>query len=153
MDDDDGADVAEGGPARAVVLVVDVANAVGSRPDGWWRDRAGASTRLLAQLGLLACAGAVVGPGGEPLAVTAVHAVLEGRARSAVAPAGVDVVLAVADGDTAVADLAAALAAAGAAVLVVTADRGLRARLPQDARAAGPGWLRDRLDALAAERE
>ena len=27
----------------AVDLVVDVANVLGSRPDGWWRDRAGAA--------------------------------------------------------------------------------------------------------------
>lgn len=32
------------------VLLVDVANVVGSRPDGWWRDRAGATTRLLHRL-------------------------------------------------------------------------------------------------------
>ena len=28
------------------VLVVDAANVVGSRPDGWWKDRAGAARRL-----------------------------------------------------------------------------------------------------------
>ena len=28
------------------VLVVDGANVVGSRPDGWWKDRAGAAQRL-----------------------------------------------------------------------------------------------------------
>ena len=32
------------------VLLVDVANVVGSRPDGWWRDRAGATARLLGRL-------------------------------------------------------------------------------------------------------
>jgi len=30
--------------------VVDAMNVVGSRPDGWWRDRAGAVERLLARL-------------------------------------------------------------------------------------------------------
>ena len=30
----------------ARVLVVDGANVVGSRPDGWWKDRAGAARRL-----------------------------------------------------------------------------------------------------------
>jgi len=29
------------------VLLVDIANVMGSVPDGWWRDRAGAATRLL----------------------------------------------------------------------------------------------------------
>ena len=32
------------------VLIVDGANVVGSRPDGWWRDRAGAAHRLHDQL-------------------------------------------------------------------------------------------------------
>ena len=31
-------------------LVVDAANVVGSRPDGWWKDRAGAARRLHEQL-------------------------------------------------------------------------------------------------------
>jgi uncharacterized protein YaiI (UPF0178 family) len=30
--------------------VVDAMNVIGSRPDGWWRDRAGAIARLAAQL-------------------------------------------------------------------------------------------------------
>lgn len=33
------------------LLVVDGHNVMGSRPDGWWRDRAGAVRRLVAQLG------------------------------------------------------------------------------------------------------
>ena len=35
---------------RRPVLVVDAANVMGSRPDGWWRDRVGAATRLRDQL-------------------------------------------------------------------------------------------------------
>lgn len=31
-------------------LVVDAMNVIGSRPDGWWRDRAGAIERLVAEL-------------------------------------------------------------------------------------------------------
>jgi nicotinic acid mononucleotide adenylyltransferase/predicted RNA-binding protein with PIN domain len=31
-------------------LIVDAMNVIGSRPDGWWRDRAGASRRLIASL-------------------------------------------------------------------------------------------------------
>jgi hypothetical protein len=38
---------------RRAVLVVDGANVVGSRPDGWWRDRAGAARRLRDQLEVL----------------------------------------------------------------------------------------------------
>jgi len=30
--------------------VIDAMNVIGSRPDGWWRDRAGAIARLVAQL-------------------------------------------------------------------------------------------------------
>jgi hypothetical protein len=30
--------------------VVDAMNVIGSRPDGWWRDRRGATERLIAQL-------------------------------------------------------------------------------------------------------
>ncbi|TNM67175.1 hypothetical protein FHN55_11785 [Streptomyces sp. NP160] len=132
----------EGRPAVDVRtdVVVDAANVVGSRPDGWWRDRAGAARRLLAQLSRLAAQR----PG-------EVHAVLEGAARRASAEGlhdGVHVHLAPADGDSAVVALAERLVASGRDVLVVTADRGLRARLPGAARATGPGWLRDLLDAL-----
>jgi len=42
---------------RELVLVVDAANVVGSRPDGWWRDRHGAAERLRDQLAKLAEAG------------------------------------------------------------------------------------------------
>ena len=50
---------------RPVVLVVDAANVVGSRPDGWWRDRAGAAARLLGGLaGLRAVT--VRSPAGQP---------------------------------------------------------------------------------------
>ncbi len=125
-----------------VVLVVDVANVMGSRPDGWWRDRAGAAARLLTELAPLA--GAVVtGPDDVPILVTRLLAVLEGRARDVPAPDGVEAVRATADGDTTVAVLAADLDAAGELVLVVTADRGLRARLPGRAAVVGPRWLLD----------
>jgi predicted RNA-binding protein with PIN domain len=35
------------------VLVIDGMNVVGSRPDGWWRDRDGAVRRLVERLGVL----------------------------------------------------------------------------------------------------
>ena len=35
-------------------VIVDANNVIGSRPDGWWRDRAGASRRLVAELAELA---------------------------------------------------------------------------------------------------
>ncbi len=114
------------------VLLVDVANVVGARPDGWWRDRAGATTRLLERLAAL--------PGFE------VVAVVEGKARAVPAPAGVTVVRADGSGDDALA--AEAVARAGEDLLVVTADRGLRERLPAGTAVTGPGWLLDRLDRL-----
>ena len=129
------------------VLLVDAANVVGSRPDGWWRDRAGAATRLLERLAGLVGA-AFAGPDGEPLTCAAVIAVVEGRARAATAPVDVGVVRATGSGDDALVAEAERLTAAGRELLVVTADRGLRARLPAGARTAGPGWLLARLDEL-----
>ena len=124
------------------MLVVDVANVMGSRPDGWWRDRAGAATRLMSELAPLAGA-EVRAPDGVPLVVSRVLAVLEGHARDAHAPEGVEAVRATADGDTTVRALATDLVAAGQLVLVVTADRRLRASLPAAAVVAGPRWLLD----------
>lgn len=113
------------------MLIVDAANVVGSTPDGWWRDRPGAAARLITRIGEAVAAGRLAG---EAAAVTVV---LEGRARSAdpVVPAGVAVVRAGASGDDAiVAEVNSAVGSApGAAVAVVTADRGLAGRV----RAAG----------------
>jgi len=124
-----------------VVLVVDVANVMGSRPDGWWRDRAGAAARLMGELP--APGTEVRSPDGLLLLVDRVLAVVEGKAREAPAPDGVEAVRATADGDSTIAALAADLVADGRLVLVVTADRGLRARLPAPALVAGPRWLLD----------
>jgi hypothetical protein len=120
------------------VLLVDVANTVGSRPDGWWRDRAGATTRLLDRLGRLLDVD-LAGPDGAPVAVTALVAVVEGQARDVPAPAGIRLVRARGSGDDALAAVAAEFAVGD--LLVVTADRGLRDRLPGTARVTGPGWL------------
>jgi hypothetical protein len=122
------------------VLLVDVANTVGARPDGWWRDRAGATTRLLARLARLPGA-ELPGPDGVAVPITAIVAVVEGRARNVDAPPGVRVVRAEGSRDDALADVAVGLADGNDDLLVVTADRGLRARLPGAARVAGPGWL------------
>lgn len=128
------------------VLVVDAANVVGSRPDGWWRDRAAATERLLARLRALPGATAA-GPDG-PVCCDEVIAVVEGQARDVPAPDGVRVVRAPASGDDALAEEAAGLASRGVPLLVVTADRGLRERLPDIAAVAGPGWLLAVLDRL-----
>jgi len=130
------------------LLLVDVANVVGSRPDGWWRDRAGATGRLLGRLAGLDGRG-VPGPARDELACTGIVAVVEGRAREVRAPEGVRVVRASGSGDDALAACAAQLVQEGNDVLVVTADRGLRDRLPASTAVTGPGWLLEILDRIA----
>jgi hypothetical protein len=127
-------------PPTAVTMVVDVANVMGSRPDGWWKDRAGAATRLLALMpGLVGRD--VAGPDGDQVIIERVVAVVEGAAKAVEAPEGVIVVRAPKDGDSSIVDTAVERADAGEHLIVVTADRGLRARLPGGVLIAGPGWL------------
>ncbi|MDQ1671259.1 MAG: 8-oxo-dGTP diphosphatase [Actinomycetota bacterium] len=131
-------------------VVVDVANVMGSRPDGWWRDRAGAAQRLLTSCATLA-RGGVPGsalPEQLPRAPLAhwwphVSGVLEGAARSAAQhpPDAVEVVVAPGSGDDAIVAHAAVLTPPK---LVVTADRELRRRCADvGAVAVGPRWLLD----------
>ena len=119
------------------VIVVDAANVVGSRPDGWWRDRPAAAQRLHAQLV------AAHWPHDE------VVVVLEGAARRGPAEGtdhGVRTVHAPGSGDDAIVDEVRRHAAQGHEVVAVTADRELRARVEAaGGRCRGPGWLLDRL--------
>jgi hypothetical protein len=119
------------------VLVIDAANVVGSRPTGWWRDRAGAAHQFVEQVRDAARRGRL------PLPAVVV---LEGSARSGVPEAEVDgvrVVHATGSGDDALVDQIP-LPATG--VVAVTADRALRERVASlGATTVGPGWLRDRL--------
>ncbi len=124
-----------------VVLLVDVANVMGSRPDGWWRDRLGAATRLMASLSGVS----EVAVDGESHPVKRILAVVEGKAKGASAPEPVEVIRATADGDSAIAAAADRIVEEGGIPLVVTADRGLRARLPQQALVAGPRALLDQM--------
>jgi 8-oxo-dGTP diphosphatase len=142
-----------------VALIVDGANVMGSRADGWWRDRAGAMARLHGELAALAAdgvTGPVPGAGAEaagepePAGEAAgrrwfphVYLVVEGRARAVldlVAPAPhVRVVAARGEGDDEIASLAGRLTGRR---VVVTADRELRRRCEAAGAAiAGPGWL------------
>jgi hypothetical protein len=115
------------------LLVVDAANVVGSKPDGWWRDRAGATARLRDGLVNLNVTGLADLPG--PLEVVLV---VEGRARDVPSVAGVRVVRAAGSGDDAIVELVAA-EGADRRVVVVTADRGLRDRVTaQGAEVRGP---------------
>ncbi|WP_244932253.1 NYN domain-containing protein [Nocardioides sp. W7] len=119
------------------VLVVDGANVVGSRPDGWWKDRAGAARRL--HEGLLVA----------DTSYDVVVLVLEGAAKGGV-KAGRDghvrTVHAPRDGDATIVAEAQAAADRGDRVTVVTADRMLQARVQGlGALALGPSWLLDQL--------
>jgi predicted RNA-binding protein with PIN domain len=93
--------------------LVDGMNVIGSRPDGWWRDRAGAMRRLADELSDWAQRS------GEQVTL-----VLDGRPRELGDHPGVEVRFApVAD------DLIAELAGRDPSVRVATSDRGLVARL------------------------
>jgi len=49
--------VAPEASAGEITIIVDVANVMGARPDGWWRDRAGAALRLCREVAALARGG------------------------------------------------------------------------------------------------
>jgi 8-oxo-dGTP pyrophosphatase MutT (NUDIX family) len=129
-------------------VVVDAANVVGSVPDGWWRDRAGATERLLVRISGLAADGVPAAALGLPE-----HSwfpewvgVVEGQARAASAVDGIEVVRADGSGDDAIVAAAERLVAAGRSVTVVTSDRELASRV-SDAGATvhGTRWLLDLL--------
>jgi len=133
----------------ALTVVVDVANVMGARADGWWRDRVGAALRLSQQVIALAERGVPAGlmPGGLPDPEEWVL-VLEGRARGAAADAvktaddagaRVRVVTAPGSGDD---EIVAEVVSLDGGCLVVTADRELRRRCAAaGATVTGPGWL------------
>ena len=152
---------------QLVTIVVDVANVMGSRPDGWWRDRAGAAVRLHAEIARLAASGrAILGDEpGEPGEDEAERAsgpgfvmVLEGAAKAAAArlappdpnappepeaspvrPGEVRVIQAAGSGDDAIVAVVRRLPGRR---VVVTADRALRERcVAVGAEIRGPGWL------------
>jgi hypothetical protein len=127
------------------LLVVDAANVVGSVPDGWWRDRAGAATRLRDSLAGVAEHGLPDGPEWlrGPLDVVLV---VEGKARDVPSTETVRVVSATGSGDDMIVRVTAA-EGADRHVAVVTADRELRERVtalgavvlgPRTVRAAAP---------------
>lgn len=119
----------------STVLVVDGANVVGSVPDGWWKDRAGAARRLHERL-LVA-----------DTSYDEIVLVLEGRAKGGVR-AGRDghvtTVHAPRDGDAEIRAQAQRAAGAGAVVTVATADRMLAANV-SPAQVVSPSWLLDRV--------
>lgn len=155
--------------ARTHTLVVDTANLLGSVPDGWWRDRVGSTATLLGALAAVLPRTVELpgppGPSGRPEPpgqppgrppparpsggygwVGAALAVVEGRAREVADVHGLTVLRAPAGGDdSVVAAVRELLTRRGTEPLVVTADRGLRDRLPAEVPVLGPavvrGWL------------
>lgn len=141
-------------------LVIDAANVVGSVPDGWWKDRAGAAERLHGKItSALDDRGfGFVPDAAQPIwGGTDAHVrwypetvlVVEGRAR-AIATDRADVsdetslriVAASGSGDDAIVGEARALVEHGRDVVVVTSDRELVARVVDaGARALSAGWL------------
>lgn len=119
------------------MLVIDAANVIGSRPDGWWRDRAGAAARFVARVRRAVDEGRIEPP---------VTVVVEGRSRAGAAEGvedGVEVVHAPAEGD----DTIVLVVGRSDGPTVVTADRELssRARDAGAVEVVGPTWLLDRL--------
>ncbi|GAA5209460.1 NUDIX hydrolase [Microbacterium kyungheense] len=129
-------------------VVVDVANVMGSVPDGWWRDRPAAASRLLSRLAELAAGGVAASALDLPEQVWYPDwsAVVEGQARSVDEVVGIDVVRAEGEGDDTIVAEVRRLAASGRSVTVVTSDRGLAERV-EDAGGAvrGARWLLDQL--------
>jgi 8-oxo-dGTP pyrophosphatase MutT (NUDIX family) len=127
---------------RRAVLVIDTANVMGSRNDGWWRDRHGAAVRLRDQ---------VDGLRGVPLepfdvAFPELVMIVEGKARGVEDSAHVRVVDSPGEGDDTIADTVRELAVPDVDCYVVTADRELRRRCEAaGATALGPRWLLGRL--------
>jgi predicted RNA-binding protein with PIN domain len=122
--------------------LVDGMNVIGSRPDGWWRDRRAAMRRLAGDLEALAEAT------GEPVTVVfdgAPHEIPAGR---------VDVRFASRRGPDAADEDIAALAEAdddAAGLRVVTSDGALSERVSAaGAEVVGAGAFRRRLDELRA---
>ena len=119
------------------VLLVDAANVIGSRPNGWWRDRPGAAQKLTARIRHAVTDGVL--PAGVVL-------VLEGEAKKGVAEGlfdGVRVVHAPGNGDDTLMDVAER---STTPVVLVSADRELRSRVQRiGAEVVGPTWLLDRL--------
>jgi len=120
--------------------MVDGMNVIGSRPDGWWRDRRGAAERLAADLGRWAAREGA-----------SVLLVLDGRPFALRAPAGVTVAFAPRGGRNAADDEIARRVDADpdpGAVTVVTSDGELARRVrAAGAAVEGAGAFRGRLDA------
>jgi len=120
------------------MLLIDAANVIGSRPDGWWRDRPGAARQFVDRVRGAVGAGTLAGP---------VVVVVEGAARRGVeagATGEVTVQHAPGSGDDRLLEV---IAGADPPVRLVSADRALgRQARALGAEVVGPGWLLGILD-------
>lgn len=121
-----------------VTVIVDAANCVGSVPDGWWRDRVGATRRLRDSISPDTLRQAL-----HLHEAPRVVLVVEGRARGVESSEVVQVVDAPGSGDDTIVDVTEQSTAQGEDTVVVTADRGLRSRVASlGARTVGPRVVR-----------
>jgi 8-oxo-dGTP diphosphatase len=140
---------------QPIRIVVDMANVVGSRPDGWWLDRAGANARLRLRIEAVAGRGldaARLPAGTATGSLTTVFPVwvlvVEGVARTLAGDRDdsrgyVSTVAASGPGDDEI--VARAGDSSAPTTVVVTSDRELRARVGA-AVCVGPQWLLTLLD-------
>ncbi|MEV4390749.1 NUDIX domain-containing protein [Nonomuraea sp. NPDC049607] len=126
---------------RPETIVLDVANIIGARAEhGWWKDRLGATTRLLTEVAELRLTHPVLSQW-----FPRVVAVVEGAARSTPEIPGLQVVAATGSGDDAIVDIVGQVKP-WERVLVVTADRRLKERVAElGAETEGPRWLLSQL--------
>ncbi|QYG11446.1 NUDIX hydrolase [Microbacterium sp. PAMC22086] len=130
-------------------VVVDAANVVGSVPDGWWKDRAGAAARLRARLDGLSVSADDLELGGDEW-FPEVSMVVEGQARGIDDDASaVAIIRAEAAGDDAIVAEVERRVAGAETVVAVTSDRELRERVERAGagQVRSAGWL---LETLAA---
>ncbi|GAA3787700.1 NUDIX domain-containing protein [Sphaerisporangium flaviroseum] len=129
------------------VVVIDAANVVGARAEhGWWRDRAGATRRLLEDVEDAVQHG-LRPPEGFPapdMWFPRVLMIVEGAAKGVRSDGRVTVIEAPGSGDDAIVETVREIRETRPweRVLVVTADRELRRRVRElGAEVTGPGWL------------
>jgi hypothetical protein len=122
---------------RAQVLIVDGANVVGSRPDGWWRDRAGAARRLQERL-------STAGLPYDEVVLVLEGAERRGNPAGQAGPSAHGPRPGVGDNAIVEAVMAQVDAGDGRGVSVVTADRALDRIKAVGARSVSPvpGWMR-----------
>ena len=115
------------------VLVVDGANVVGTTPNGWWRDRAGAAVKLHGRLAV------------ADTAYDEIVLVLEGQAKAGLRPgrdAHLRTVHAARDGDSAIVKASREAREKAHDVVVITADRALQMKVEAlGCRTMSPTWL------------